>query len=191
MKQNFWNKKNIVSLLIVIIMVSSVIGLMFGKDSSSTVKYNGYVLTAKDNQWYLKTDKGEAGFDFLPSEVEGISFSADVKTRILSTKMVWLTFNPENDTKYMDVVRLSFGEILGKHAGIYVADAALKNSTKYALPIVTCANATAFVPVLEFIRGNETKVYIKDNCIVAKAESGADFIKLRDTLLYRLFGVIE
>lgn len=187
-------KRNLVSAFIILVMVLSVLAIMLSREEGTgqTKKYRDYKFTAKDNKWYLNTEGSNwVDFDYFPADVENISITGDIDGRILNTKMLYLTFNPENATKSTDKFRFDFTNLLANQYGIYVANSITKNSTQYILPLITCKNATAFVPVIELKFGNQTGIYVKDNCIIAEAQSSEDMTKLRDAVIYNLLGVVK
>ena len=183
-------KRNLISAFIIMIMVLSVLGIMLSRDAGQTKKYNGHKFTAKDNKWLLNVDKWLVDFDYLPTGVEDISISQEIKNKILNTKMIYLTFDPENATKTMDKLRFDLINLLANKFGIHAAGSITRNSTKYQLPVMTCKNATVYVPVVELKLGNQTNIYIKDNCIIAQAESAEDITRIGDALIYKLTGVV-
>lgn len=192
MKQKkFWNKKNAIAIVIALLMVSSIIGLMWSQSPLPTTKYKGHVLTAKNNMWWIKVNSHEIGFNFHPSDVENITMDAAIKEKLLNTLMIYITFDPENPPKYIDSVRFEISSAL-QSKGIYVESSTIKESEDYALPVIDCSNATKFVPVVKFepSEKNKTILILEDNCIIAQAKDDADIIKLKDRLLYSMFGII-
>ena len=73
---------------------------------------------------------------------------------------------------------------------IFIREGLTENNT-FNLPIITCNNSTANVPVIYFKQGNSTKIYLDNDCIVAEALTGADFIKSKDKILYSVLGVLK
>ena len=65
------------------------------------------------------------------------------------------------------------------------------NQTKYNAPIITCSDATNFVPVIYFAKGNATKIYMEGSCVIAQAGNHADVIRLKDRLVYGILGIIQ
>ena len=72
----------------------------------------------------------------------------------------------------------------------YIQSGKTKNTTTYNLPIITCDNATEFVPVIYFKDSNITKFTLENNCIIGESNSREGFLALKDRLLYALFDVI-
>ena len=59
------------------------------------------------------------------------------------------------------------------------------------MPIIACNDATLNVPVVYFKHGNATNIHIENNCIIAEASANADFIMVKDRLLYGMLGVMK
>ncbi len=58
-------------------------------------------------------------------------------------------------------------------------------------PVITCKNATLYVPVIYFKKSNETSITLEGNCIIAEAFRGEDFTKIKDRLVYGALGVMK
>jgi hypothetical protein len=65
------------------------------------------------------------------------------------------------------------------------------SENEFAKPIITCDNATFYVPVIYFKKSNQTVISLENNCIIAEAYRGEDLVKVKDRLLYSIFGVIK
>jgi hypothetical protein len=66
-------------------------------------------------------------------------------------------------------------------------------SATYPLPVVTCANATEFYPVilLKETQSNESgSIYLRGSCVVLEGNA-LEFILLKDRLMYLLAGVVQ
>ncbi len=183
-----------VSFFIAFIMVTSIIGFMWGgdEDDGPTFEYNGFKMTRGANQFSLKLEDKIYDFDYAPYQVEDIEVGVGVIERLSSSKMFYMTFDPfQEDLTALDYVRFEIAPLLNDNFGIYASDAVLENNTIYTLPIITCSDATPFVPVMQFIENNETKIEMNGNCITATARKDIDYIMLKDRIIYGLLGVIE
>ena len=77
-----------------------------------------------------------------------------------------------------------------KKTNIYAISGITNNSINYNLPIITCENATSYVPVIHLKEGNDTKFSLKDDCIMAESSSKEGFIALKDIIIYTIFDII-
>jgi len=188
-KKGFFTKQNIVALFIVIILVSSAVGLMFGKAGLEKEKYNDYTFIRKGNGWIIRTENVELGFNYFPTEVEHIDLSSDIIDRISGPLEIDSTYD-SNDTYAEAIAAAQFGlsDVLSR-ANIYLR-VGLIDENEFNMPIITCENSTVHVPVIYFRESNQTKIYLEEDCIIAEADNEADFIRIKDRLLYGLLDII-
>jgi hypothetical protein len=188
------DRKIIWVIIVAGLMVSSVFGVIFGGFSSptETVRYNKYKFERINNYWVTKIGNMKIGFQYLPNELDDIYVDKEALNRLSSSPMIYITYDPSD--KYREniaAVQFQLGKALNDNFNIFVATAFIKNST-YKIPIITCANSTKFVPVIEFITTNTTQIKLLNNsCIISTAKSAQDFYRIRDRILYGLFEVIK
>lgn len=189
-KKKFWSKQNIVSLFIVLILISSVIGFIWGRGGIQREKYGGYSFIRKGNEWVLKTDIAEIAFDYFPTEVEYINLSSEIASRMLNTFEIDSTYDVEDP--YVEGIALAqhgLSQVLG-YMNIYLRKG-LTAENEYGLPVIICEDATITVPVIYFKKSNQTRIYLEDDCIIAEASEEIDFIRIKDRLLYGVLGIIK
>ncbi len=189
-KKKLFSKKNLVTLFIVFIMVTSVVGYMFGKDGGDKFKYGDYSFSRQGNNWVLKIDKIEYVFDFFPAEVEDINLSLGIIDSLKG--VVEIDFTSSVNDSYAEAIALAqynFVQNLGKISNAYVRIGMI-DENDFDLPIITCKDATSSVPVLYFKEANVTKVEFKNSCISVEAKSEIDILRIKDRLLYGLLGII-
>lgn len=174
------------------IMILSAFGVVFFgyNTSSGKVKYNSIPFTRKGSQWSATINSKEAVFDYFPTEVENINISQDIISRLSGKAEIDATYS-YNSTSAEDIALAVYGlsQVLASHSNTYVRQG-FTEKTSYKAPIITCANSTAFVPVIYFRPSNETSIYTQDSCIIIEAGKGTDFIRIKDRLLYALFDII-
>ncbi|MCK4522245.1 MAG: hypothetical protein KAU20_06730 [Nanoarchaeota archaeon] len=183
-------KRLFMSLFIVAIMVFSVAGYMIGRGSSESTEYNGFKFTRKNNYWVTDINDIEISFDYFPTEVENINISSRIIDRIKNSREVDITSDFNNSFKEgISLAHLKLSMILS-NINIYVRKGFTANNT-YDMPVITCEDATDFIPVILFEKYNKTGVYEDGNCIIVRAKSEIDFIAVKDRILYSVFGIIE
>ena len=178
-----------VALFIIIVMVGSSAGFIFGRDEGYSSKYNGFKFKLINNIWLTKINDQDVRFHFHPSEVENLSISNDSITK-LDSPSIYFTFEAGKNLQYIDMIRYEFITSLQEQLNTYVTSGVLNKTEDYDFPIIDCENATAEVPVLKFIFSNETKVYSDGNCVIAEAQSEQEMLAISDRIRYGLFGVI-
>lgn len=174
-----------VAIFIAFIMVTSVLGFIFGSDDE-TMSYGKHVFYKKNLKWVIRTDSGELGFDYFPAEIEHISLDENAKTAIINSKMVYVTYEPNQTNAgelgfaQFDISQKLF--LLDVYAG-----SGMTAENEYDIPIVTCKNATQFVPVILLKQGGENEIRMEGGCIILDGNP----LMLKDRLLYGIFGIIE
>ena len=194
MAENKEKKKFGLIIFIVVIMIGTTFGSVFFGFSpvSEKVKYKEYTFTFIPNQniWISKINGRNAAFSLLPSEVENVmidgTFSQRLKDRIEIdvTSDANSTFNES-----IALAQHQMGLTLSAYQ-VYVRKGFTTNNT-FNFPIIKCEHSTVNVPVVYFRNGNETKISVESNCIIAEASSDTEFIRVKDRLLYGILGVIK
>ena len=192
MKEKKEKKRWGLILFIVFIMIGTSVSFVFFGFSPATerVKYNGFSFVNNGNMWIAKISGREAAFSFLPSEVESVLAFEDFSKRLQGKLEIDVTY--DLNSTYKESIALAnhqMGLTLAAY-GIFVRKGFTTNNT-FNLPIITCDNATINVPVVYFRQGNTTNINIENNCIIAEASANADFIMVKDRLLYGMLGVMK
>lgn len=180
-------------LLIVFIMVGTSFSFIFFgySPSNEAVKYNGikFVKNPSQNIWIAKINGKDAAFTFLPGEVQNIRMPQETAIKLKNRFEIDVTY--DLNSTYREAIALAQHQIgLSLNAyNIYVRKGFTSNNT-FNLPVITCSNSTAKVPVIYFRYGNSTEIH-EDGCIVAEASSNAGFIRVKDRILYGILGVLQ
>ena len=175
------------------IMVFSVFGVIFfgfGDGGTTSLRYNDFKFANKGSSWSTMINEKEALFTYFPSDVGGINVSNDVINRLKNILEIDVT-SGFNDTfaKQISLAEYNMGLTLNNF-NIFVRQGFTAES-QYNFPVITCENATNFVPVIYFKSSNETKVYLENNCIIAEALRQDDVERIKDRLVYGILGIIE
>lgn len=171
-------------------MVASILGFMMDYYTSQSFHYGKYKFTRTDTGFSTVIDKKDVSFDFLPQDVNLTDFDNAVVDRIKSTKMFYMTYDL-NSSNALTLGRVSYETAITLGNFNVFVQPAFTNLSKFNLPVVTCANATPFVPVVYFKDSNQTRAYMDSDCIVLESVSDVDFLRLKDRLLYGFFGIIS
>ncbi|MBI2656609.1 hypothetical protein HYX03_02635 [Candidatus Woesearchaeota archaeon] len=192
MKEKREKKRWGLILFIILIMIGTSVSFVFFGFSpqNEVVKYNGIKFTKVQDRWEAKINGEIAAFSFQPSDVEGV-FALDGSIQRLQNKFEIDATYDLNST-FAQAIALAQHQMaltLSQY-NIYIRKGFTANST-FNLPVITCGNATLNVPVVYFRHGNTTGIHVEGNCVIAEASSNADFIKVKDRLLYGILGVIK
>lgn len=175
-------KKNMVTFLLVFIMISSVIGFMWGGGGSQKEKYGQWTFTLKNNQWVTNVDGQEFGFDYFPTEVEDISAELNLR----GNPQIDTTYDLEDDNvEAISLAQFQMDEVMSK-LNVFLRKG-LTSANQYDLPIIDCDSE---YPVIYFRTGSSTQITVEGKCVIAESRNAADFIRLKDRLLYDLLGII-
>ncbi|MBU1321256.1 MAG: hypothetical protein KKF46_02775, partial [Nanoarchaeota archaeon] len=149
---------------------------------------NDYKFSIKDNRYVTKINDKEMFFYNLPQQLVHINLSSATMNKLKESYLIYMTFNPEEDPSlpYIELARFELSQVLGKS----IVNGVLVESEDYALPVITCANATLQTPMIIFNISSETSIKDIDNCIYLNAR-GPEFVQLKDRLVYSYFGVIQ
>ena len=194
MKEKKEKKKWGLIVFIVFIMIGTSFSFIFFGFSpvSDKVKYNGFTFTFVPNQniWVAKINGIEAAFSFLPSDVENVVISDNSLQKLQNKFEIDVTYDLNSTYKEaMALAQHQMGLTLAQY-NIFVRKGFTANNT-FNLPVITCHNATANVPVVYFKYRNATNINAENNCILAEASTNADFIKVKDRLLYGILSVMK
>ena len=171
-------------------MTSSILGFVWTNITTDNYSYKGYKFKLQGDYFVVSINGQKINTYYLPTDIEHIQISEEIKTRIKEVPMFYLSFNTESENiNYIDQVRFELSNEIQK-TNIYAISGKTTNSTSYNLPIITCENATAYVPVILLKDSNVTKFSLKDNCIIAESDSKEGFIALKDIIIYTIFDII-
>ncbi len=183
----------IFGLFVVALMVFSAFGFVmsYSSGSGSTYKYGDYTFRSTEQGLKAKIGGKTSYFTSFPGDLEDIELPASVAASLSNTKMVYLTSDPDSRFfRDIGLVEYYFQDELNDLFGIYGVISITKNST-YQLPVISCSDATASVPVLYLMQSNETKISFEDNCIMVEAPSQSVFVRLKDRIIFSLLGVMK
>jgi len=181
------------AMFIVLIMASSIIGFLWGGGQEDAFEYGGISFEEIDDYYYAEINGKKARFYNFPSEILFFNMSQEVIDAIAGNVMVYITFDPDNlsrtDLSYIDLFRFELRKEFMDYFSMYAVDAVSAENSTYLPLYVTCANATAAVPVINLVSSNQALAEVSGNCVTIKGKN-IDFIIAKDRILYGLFGVI-
>ena len=192
MKENKEKKKWGLIVFIVFIMIGTSFSFVFYgfSGASETVKYRELKFVRLQDRWQAKINGREAAFSFLPNELRGINSSYDLSQKFQNKFEIDVTY--DLNSTYKESIALAqhqMGLTLAAY-DVFVRNGFTANNS-FNLPVITCDDATANVPVVYFRHGNSTRITSENDCIIAEALTNTDFIKVKDRILYGILGVIK
>ena len=192
MKEKKEKKKWGLIAFIVFIMVGTTFSFVYYGFSGveEKVKYNGITFVRFPDRWEAKINGNGAAFSFLPGEAESVPAFDDF-AKLLQAKFEIDATYDLNSTYAQSIALAQYQMALTLATyDVYVRKGFTTNNT-FNIPLIKCNNSTFNVPVVYFKYGNATSIHIEDNCVIAEAPSNADFIKVKDRILYGILGVIK
>ena len=182
--------KHAVSIFIVVIMVTSVLGFVMtmSNETSTDRSYKGIDFLADGNSWRFNHEGKSYEVEYLPEEIQHIKISLGIKDML--DKSVLYTTSDLNG-KYKEQAALAQYQIQSNlgNIGMYSLTGATHENS-YNIPVITCENATSSMPVIFFKEGNSTEVYSQGNCIIAQASYDQDLVRIADRIIYEKLGII-
>jgi len=191
-KDNSERNKKIMVFFMAFVMIGSVFGVIFfgyGQQENK-VKYNDFLFIQKENVWLTKVNDREAVFSYLPDDVVNIDIEGGVLSRLNNPIEIDATSAFNNSYKGEIALAEHQMAITLSNFNIYVRNG-FTTENEFDMSIITCRDATQNVPVIYFKESNETKIYLENDCIIAEAKDGFDFLRIKDRLLYGILGILE
>lgn len=188
------NKKNVIGIIIAAIMVMSILGSWEG-NYVRLDKYNEYKFKLKDDKVITEINGKEVFFDYHPSELENLSISPAAVQMFKDAIMIYLTFDP--DDEYITEIEKGRMDFAGFNNEFrkYVMVGVTANSTDYQLlPIITCQNATTYIPVIYLRKAPENAeaiVWNDGTCVHIEANYGFEFNAFKEKIRYILYGIMN
>jgi hypothetical protein len=191
-KQRGQKTKKFMVYFMAFIMVGSVFGIIFfgfSSGNASTLSYNDFEFVNRGSFWSTSIDGREALFTYFPSDVELIEVDAGAVERLRNKVQLDVT-SDFNDTFAEGIALANYQMgITLNNFNIFIRNGFTKEQQNF--PVITCNQSTIYVPVILFRSGNETKILLENNCIVAQSAVHADAIRLKDRLVYGMLGIMQ
>ncbi|MEK6868019.1 MAG: hypothetical protein AABX98_04300 [Nanoarchaeota archaeon] len=193
-EKGFFSKKNIMSLIIVFIMVSSILAIWQGsQDPNEVPSYNDYDVSLDDTRTYrIDSDYGDVYGYSYPTALESIALDPAFVQYLLSSSSIVVLFDPIDPMlPYVEVLRKELARedlsLFSKTASFGITQA----NESYSYPVVSCA--TTIEPTL-FLRTDNmttTRIYQDTGCIVLEAQTWEELVYLKDRVVYTLAGIMD
>lgn len=176
------------------IMIGSLFGIIFlgfggGGGATSKVTYNGFEFVNRGTFWTTEIGGIPLAITFLPTDLELILVDNLAIERLKNKVQIDIT-SDFNDT-FAEGIALAQFQVVPELNKFNIFLRTGFTTTQNNFPILTCDDATATVPIIYFKSANFTKISLDDNCIIAESSSQADVIKVKDRIVYGMFGIIR
>ena len=174
-----------ITVFIALIMILSVVGFLWIGSGQSQHKYGKLSFSNQNGEWSARVGQKLLTFKYLPEDVLNISAPSGVASVISGAGMVYIAYDPSETDQEMPLSQYNLGQNLGTSQRFVVN--ALTSANDNGLPVITCANATRFVPVI-IIKSSETSnaIILNSSCITLEGRP----LLLADRLVYSAYGII-
>lgn len=189
-------KKIIFSVVIGFVLLSSVIGFTYSAipftargQSSNTIKYNDIEFFPTQNGLAAQINGQVYDFAYFPEDLGDLETSGAINA-ISSARMVYTTSDPDSASAgRISGVEFDISRALQSHNSF--VEVAFTDENPYGKRVITCEDATEFVPVMYFnFTNTTTDITYENNCITVNFASDNSLRRVRDKMLYELLGVI-
>jgi hypothetical protein len=157
------------------LMITSIIGFSW-KGGSQKVKYNEIPFVQEENgAWSGQILGQKLTLNYHPTELESIEADSEALQR-LATVEIDTTYDIDDEyAEGIAKVQYLMEEVLVNY-NIFVLRA-FTEENEYERPVLTCEDATPFVPIVYFKKSNQ--------------KAGQDLLRIKDILIYSALGVMQ
>jgi len=188
------NKKVLMSIFIVAIMVLSVFGFMMSYQTNQRDKladYNGFEFSRTQSGLMTEIDGNEMYFNYYPGDLEKLNFPDDAGLILADSKVFYVTYDPNSDfATAIAELQLDMELKLIELGNVFMSKG-FTNATGYALPEITCENATAETPVYQIIEGDNSSIQTEESCVILTIANEPDLNAYHTRILYTILGVMK
>lgn len=192
-ENSFFSKRNVISLFIILIMVSSILAIWQGSTSSNTIpEYNDYEVRLEETHYVIASDFGDVSGYTYPGSLEAIPLEDSYVQYLLSSSELYILFDPQDENiPVIEVLRSELAQQdfsgLGKTVGFAVTQG---NETYASYPVMSCDTTPLPTLYLHTLNTTTTRIYQDAGCIVLEAATWQDIVELKDRLVYAMYGVM-
>ena len=184
----------LVSIIIVSSMIISIFAIVVDNQNQNSLDYNKHSFTVLDNGYKTKINGTYMDFYYYPSDLERISLSPGILSKIRGAQALAFAFDPNvnvtDNLLYVDTFRYDIQTQMDKPVYFGITG----KSDKYgSLPIVGCENATSYLPLILINIYADTGFNVSEeypNCIIMNGKL-KEILALKDRLVYGYYGIMS
>ena len=185
------NRKKIMGIVMGIVMFGSLFTFIFfgfGGRSAGKITYNGFEFINRGDHWSTTIDGRPAFFTYFPDDLGFIFVNLDVINSLRNVVQIDIT-SDFNDTfsQSISLAEYNMGLTLNNF-NVFIRQGFTTEQQNF--PVITCEDASNFVPVVYFKSSNVTKVNLNNSCVIVEALTPQDFERIKDRLVYGILGII-
>ena len=135
-----------------------------------------------------------------PKTLKDISIDKSVKTKILNSKGIFITMDPElpeATNMSASIAGIQLAKVIGTAdygvfkiptQGAFTKPINTTNSSDY--PVKTCQDAAQEIRIIYLKLGNETRAYTQGECIIVEAKTPDDLIKAAEKTVLNILNIM-
>lgn len=188
-KKKKWNWAAIIISFILISSTFAITFFGFTTETDTTRKYKDYKFTRTSDGWQAKINGRQVFFNYLPQEVENIEMDRTIADSLVTPEIDITSNINDTNADAIALAEVQMEQVLRDLSFIYVRKG-FDTNTSFNLPIITC-NESDNIPVIYFKTGLNTSIIVETKCIIAEGASGQDILRLKDRIIYAIYGIIQ
>ncbi|MBI2665253.1 hypothetical protein HYX12_01365 [Candidatus Woesearchaeota archaeon] len=184
------DKKQVIGWFIILTMVLSAVGYVAdslvrdNSVSTGEIDYNGYKFYPQGNGWKVNLRGTNYQFQYLPSELENISLSADISSW-WSEEKIYLAYDPDDP---LDVqAQLQFINQVLFNSQLTSQLACTQEKGCPDIPIIDCQQKTGLI----LVSGKENDIVSEERCVKITVIDTLELTKYTERLIYTFLGVMS
>ena len=138
-----------------------------------------------------KIDGKEMYFNYYPGDLDELNFPDDAGLILADSKVFYVTYDPNSDFATAIAEQQLDMELKLIELGDTFMSKGFTNATGYALPEITCANATAETPVYQIVEGKNSSIKTEESCVILTIANEPDLNAYHTRILYTILGVMK
>lgn len=188
-------ERTLITTIAIILALAALSPLVIIKDKNE-YNYNDFKLQKTPTGWVTWAYKGNQPYLLQlrhdPRTLENISIDQNIREIVLSKPTLATTVD-KNLTSRAVLGAIDIANILGRRLGLYGiqvmgATTEFANNQTY---VIDCTDVQENLNVAVLKLGEETKVYLEDDCIILQGETEEDINRAADRFVYHILEVMK
>jgi hypothetical protein len=173
-----------ITIFIALIMILSVVGFLWSGGGEGQHKYGKLSFSYQNGEWITNMNGKQLLFSYLPEDVSNVSVPQGIQGIISNARMVYVAYDPSDSDEELAVAQFNLGMNLENNQRFVVNAVTSKSDSRL---VITCANATQFVPVI-IIKNNDAanSINLNNGCITLEGRP----LFVADRITYAAYGII-
>jgi len=174
-----------ITIFIALIMILSVIGFLWSGGDSSQYKYKKHSFSYQNGDWTTRINNKVLLFRYLPDEMANLTIPPETSSLLNNARMAYVSYNPDEKSEEMGLAQYNLAMNLETDTRFLVNAFTAPNENN--ISVITCSNATAFIPVIILKKNeNNNSITLNNSCIVLEGRP----LFVADRLVYDVYGII-